>query len=84
MKVSVIVFPGSNCDRDVKVALTASLGSAPDLVWHGVTELPETDAGRPGNDFPPIFIQICQYHKTCTVFPTRSCEHETAFSSCFE
>jgi len=43
MKVSVIVFPGSNCDRDIKVALTASLGSAPDMVWHGVTKLPETD-----------------------------------------
>ena len=43
MKVSVIVFPGSNCDRDIKVALTASLGSAPEMVWHGETELPGTD-----------------------------------------
>tara|TARA_B100000676_G_C18055207_1_gene833969 strand:- start:1251 stop:1943 length:693 start_codon:yes stop_codon:yes gene_type:complete len=43
MKTSIIVFPGSNCDRDIKVALTASLGSAPDMVWHGATELPETD-----------------------------------------
>jgi phosphoribosylformylglycinamidine synthase len=43
MKVSVIVFPGSNCDRDVKVALASSLGSDPDMVWHGGTELPKTD-----------------------------------------
>ncbi len=43
MRVSIIVFPGSNCDRDIKVALTASSGSAPDMVWHGDTELPGTD-----------------------------------------
>jgi phosphoribosylformylglycinamidine synthase subunit PurQ / glutaminase len=43
MKASVIVFPGSNCDRDVKVALAASLGSDPDMIWHGGTELPKTD-----------------------------------------
>jgi phosphoribosylformylglycinamidine synthase subunit PurQ / glutaminase len=40
---SVIVFPGSNCDRDVQVALQQSLGSSPDMVWHGLTELPKTD-----------------------------------------
>mgnify|MGYP001212708368 CR=1 FL=1 len=43
MKSSVIVFPGSNCDRDVQVALTASLGSSPSMVWHSLTELPMTD-----------------------------------------
>ena len=43
MKATVIVFPGSNCDRDIKVALAASLGSDPDMVWHGITELPKTD-----------------------------------------
>ncbi len=43
MKASVIVFPGSNCDRDIKVALAASLGSDPYMVWHGITELPKTD-----------------------------------------
>lgn len=43
MKASVIVFPGSNCDRDVKVALAQSLGSNPDMVWHGDTDLPDTD-----------------------------------------
>lgn len=43
MKASVIVFPGSNCDRDLKVALTGSMDTEPDMVWHGDSELPETD-----------------------------------------
>lgn len=43
MKASVIVFPGSNCDRDVQVALGQSIGAAPDMVWHGEAEIPETD-----------------------------------------
>ena len=43
MKAAVIVFPGSNCDRDVAVALEASLGRAPLMVWHRDTELPAVD-----------------------------------------
>ena len=43
MKASVIVFPGSNCDRDVQVALSQSLRRQPDMVWHGEAEIPETD-----------------------------------------
>ena len=43
MKAVVVVFPGSNCDRDVKVALTASMGRAPDMAWHGEADLPDTD-----------------------------------------
>lgn len=43
MKSCVIIFPGSNCDRDVAVALQASSGSAPQMVWHGETELPKCD-----------------------------------------
>lgn len=43
MRTSVIVFPASNCDRDVQVALNAVLGTAPDMVWHQDTELPPTD-----------------------------------------
>jgi phosphoribosylformylglycinamidine synthase I len=34
MKSAVIVFPGSNCDRDVAVALGRSTGRAPLMVWH--------------------------------------------------
>ncbi|KAF0223300.1 MAG: phosphoribosylformylglycinamidine [Rhodospirillaceae bacterium] len=43
MKAAVIVFPGSNCDRDVAVALQASMGAKPDMVWHRDTHLPDVD-----------------------------------------
>ena len=43
MKASVIVFPGSNCDRDAAVALEAAMGRAPDMVWHGDSTIPDTD-----------------------------------------
>ncbi len=41
MKTAVIVFPGSNCDRDVAEALRLVTGTAPAMVWHKETELPE-------------------------------------------
>jgi phosphoribosylformylglycinamidine synthase len=44
MQAAVIVFPGSNCDRDMAVALTAASGRAPAMVWHKETALP------PGTD----------------------------------
>lgn len=40
MKTAVIVFPGSNCDRDMAVALEAVTGSKPHMVWHADSELP--------------------------------------------
>ncbi|WP_333587297.1 phosphoribosylformylglycinamidine synthase subunit PurQ, partial [Phenylobacterium sp.] len=40
MKAAVIVFPGSNCDRDCKVAVERSTGAQVDMVWHGDTALP--------------------------------------------
>ncbi|MFS2110036.1 phosphoribosylformylglycinamidine synthase subunit PurQ [Sphingomonas sp. Sphisp140] len=40
MKTAVIVFPGSNCDRDIAVALEAVTGVKPAMVWHGESELP--------------------------------------------
>ncbi|HEU4960137.1 MAG TPA: phosphoribosylformylglycinamidine synthase subunit PurQ [Sphingomonas sp.] len=40
MKTAVVVFPGSNCDRDIAVALEAVTGTAPAMVWHGESELP--------------------------------------------
>jgi phosphoribosylformylglycinamidine synthase len=43
MKASVIVFPGSNCDRDAAVALEAATGTAPAMVWHGDSEIPASD-----------------------------------------
>ena len=50
MKAAVIVFPGSNCDRDLAVALEAVTGSRPAMVWHRDSELPAgTDLiGIPG------------------------------------
>ena len=43
MQAAVIVFPGSNCDRDVAVALAASTGKPPRMVWHRDSELPKLD-----------------------------------------
>jgi phosphoribosylformylglycinamidine synthase len=37
----VVVFPGSNCDRDCKVALETSVGAEVSLVWHQETSLPD-------------------------------------------
>jgi phosphoribosylformylglycinamidine synthase len=41
MKSAVIVFPGSNCDRDLAVAIEQVTGRAPAMVWHRETELPD-------------------------------------------
>ena len=43
MKASVIVFPGSNCDRDVQTALSNAIGNPVEMVWHGESELTKTD-----------------------------------------
>jgi phosphoribosylformylglycinamidine synthase subunit PurQ / glutaminase len=40
MKSAVIVFPGSNCDRDLAVGIEVVTGQAPTMVWHGESELP--------------------------------------------
>jgi phosphoribosylformylglycinamidine synthase len=40
MNSAVIVFPGSNCDRDLAVALNLVTGVKPHMVWHRETELP--------------------------------------------
>jgi phosphoribosylformylglycinamidine synthase len=41
MKAAVIVFPGSNCDRDCKVAVERSTGAKVEMVWHAETQLPQ-------------------------------------------
>lgn len=43
IRASVIVFPGSNCDRDVKVATEAVTGFKAKMVWHGDSEVPASD-----------------------------------------
>ena len=42
MKSSVIVFPGSNCDRDIAVALE-KMQFKNQMVWHKETVLPKSD-----------------------------------------
>ena len=42
MKSSVIIFPGSNCDRDMDVALK-KFGFKNQMVWHNDFELPKSD-----------------------------------------
>jgi len=48
MKAAVLVFPGSNCDRDLAVAIEQVTGRAPAMVWHQTSELPD------GTDFIAI------------------------------
>jgi phosphoribosylformylglycinamidine synthase I len=43
IRTSVIVFPGSNCDRDVKVAIERISGFSPTMVWHGDASVPSSD-----------------------------------------
>jgi phosphoribosylformylglycinamidine synthase I len=40
MKAAVVVFPGSNCDRDCKTAIERTTGAKVAMVWHGEPELP--------------------------------------------
>ena len=42
MNSSVIIFPGSNCDRDMAVALK-KFGFKNKMVWHNDAELPKSD-----------------------------------------
>ena len=42
MNSSVIIFPGSNCDRDMDVALK-KFGFKNKMIWHNDTELPKSD-----------------------------------------
>ena len=41
MKTAVIVFPGSNCDRDAHDALAKVTGTPPVMVWHKDGTIPE-------------------------------------------
>lgn len=40
-RAAVVTFPGSNCDRDMAVAIERISGTAPIRVWHGDAELPD-------------------------------------------
>ncbi|MEM7506365.1 MAG: phosphoribosylformylglycinamidine synthase subunit PurQ [Pseudomonadota bacterium] len=41
MKAAVIVFPGSNCDRDLSVAFERATGQPTTMVWHKDANLPQ-------------------------------------------
>jgi len=43
VKAAVIVFPDSNCDRDVATALARAMGCPPLMVWHRECDLPAVD-----------------------------------------
>jgi len=43
MRAGVVVFPGSNCDRDAAKALARATGHEAVMLWHAETELPELD-----------------------------------------
>ena len=41
MKAAVVVFPGSNCDRDCKTGIERTTGAKVEMIWHEETALPE-------------------------------------------
>jgi phosphoribosylformylglycinamidine synthase len=41
MQAAVIIFPGSNCDRDMITAIGAVTGNTPKQIWHGETSIPD-------------------------------------------
>ena len=41
MRAAVIQFPGSNCDRDMAIAIRAVTGAETTMIWHRETQLPE-------------------------------------------
>ena len=43
MKSAIIVFPGSNRDRDMVMALRQASGNDPAMIWHKETEIPDVD-----------------------------------------
>ena len=43
MKSHIIVFPGSNCDRDVAVAIKNISGHQPQMLWHKETSINQSD-----------------------------------------
>jgi len=41
--ISIVVFPGSNCDRDLKVAIEKTLKKKVDMVWHKTAYIKKSD-----------------------------------------
>ena len=51
MKFAVVVFPGSNSDRDAWYAASQVIGEQAELVWHKDTDLGGADA---------VILRICE------------------------
>ena len=72
MSIGVVVFPGSNCDRDVRWATEGCLGMQTRYLWHEETDLSGLDAvvlpgGFSYGDYLRCgaiarFVQILAYH----------------------
>jgi phosphoribosylformylglycinamidine synthase subunit PurQ / glutaminase len=43
VKSAIVLFPGTNRERDMAAALKRATGREPTIVWHGETELPHVD-----------------------------------------
>ncbi len=43
MKSAIVLFPGSNRERDMAMALVRAGGAPPSIIWHKETELPAVD-----------------------------------------
>ena len=43
MKSAIIIFPGTNREREMVIALGESLGTQPYVIWHGETNFPKVD-----------------------------------------
>ncbi len=41
MKAAIIIFPGSNCDRDLAIAFEKATGNKTKLLWHKDTDIPK-------------------------------------------
>ena len=42
-KISIVIFPGSNCDRDLFVAIEKCLGTKPEYIWHNCSHIKSTN-----------------------------------------
>ncbi len=86
MKAAVVVFPGSNCDRDLKVAFERA-GFAVDMVWHKDSALPsDVDiVGVPGGFSYGDYLRcgaIAAQSKICTAIKAHAERGGYVFGVC--
>ena len=66
MKVAIVVFPGSNCDRDIAWAIKKISGYKPVYLWHKENEYEhlENETDREMKKWVQLFNQFDLYTKT--------------------